>query len=395
MVVRSSQVPLTQNTLREGVVELGPGEPDPRLLPVELVSRAAAAALTELGPGVIAYGSPPGPPPLRELIAARVSAREDCAVGPDQIFITAGNSYALDLVLAMLTRPGDAVLVETPSFSLALRTMRDHHVELVPIPCDDKGLDVELAEKRLAALRAAGRRVTLLYTIPTFHNPAGVSLAAERRRRLVELAATHDVTVVEDDVYRELVYEGEAPPSLWSLAPEAPIVRLGSFSKSLSPGLRVGWVNTSSELLRRIHDAGVLDSGGSPSQFAACVVSGVLAAGGYDEHVARLRASYRARRDALAAALGEYLPAGCSWRVPAGGFFLWVRLPDGLRAGDLLPIAEAHGVGFAPGGRFCADGDDRSIRLSFSLCDEPALREGARRLGAALRAATPRREARR
>lgn len=385
---RAGHLPHTQNVLREGIIELGYGEPDPRLLPVDLVSAAAACALGDLGPGAIAYGRRPGPIALRERIAARSSAREGCPVTPAQVFVTAGNSYALDLVLGVLTRPGDVVLVETPTFGLALRTMRDRGVEVVPLPCDADGLDVEAAEHTLTRLRAAGRSVPLLYTIPTFHNPSGACLSAERRRRLVRLAAARGVVVVEDDVYRELVYEGEAPPALWTLDPEAPIVRLGSFSKSLTPGLRVGWINAPADLLRRIDAAGVLDSGGNPAQFAACVVAGVLAGSGYDEHVRQLQTSYRARRDALAAALGEHLPAGCSWRVPAGGFFVWLRLPEGVRASELLPVAEAHGVAFAPGVRFCADGDDGSVRLAFSLLDEPALREGARRLGAAL-AATP------
>ena len=391
MEPRTGHLPLTQNVLREGIIELGYGEPDPRLLPVDLVAAAAAAALADLGPGAIAYGRRPGPSPLRELIADRITVRECCPVGPEQVLITAGNSYGLDLVLNLLTRDGDAVLVETPSFSLALRTMRDHGVELVPVPCDDEGLDVAAAERELLNLRAAGRRVALLYTIPTFHNPAGVSLSADRRRQLVELAAAHDLPLVEDDVYRELAYEGAAPPALWTLAREAPIVRLGSFSKSLSPGLRVGWINAAPALLHRIDRAGVLVSGGNPAQFAACVVAGVLAGGGYDEHVRGLRESYGARRLALAAALREHLPAGCTWRLPAGGFFIWVRLPEGMRAGELLPVAEAHGVSFAPGRHFCADGDDRGLRLAFSLLDEAALREGARRLGAAIAAATPRR----
>ncbi len=377
----------TQNVLRDDVMELGYGEPDPCLLPVELVAGAAGGVIADFGPGAICYGQRSGPAPLRTLIAERIREREACDVHPDEVFITAGNSHALDLVLAMLTRPGDVVLVELPTYGLALRTMRDRNVEIVGVPFDDHGLDVGVLERTLRALRDAGRRVRLLYTIATFHNPVGISLIAERRQRLVELAVAHDLVVVEDDVYRELVYDGEAPPALWTLDREAPVVRLGSFSKSLTPGLRVGWINARPDLLRRIDAAAVLDSGGNPTQFAACTVARILMNGGYDDHVARLRAAYGARRLVLHEALEEHVPAGCAWRLPAGGFFIWLCLPDGLRASELLPVAEANGVSFAPGIRFRADGDDSGMRLSFSLLDEASLREGARRLGATIAAA--------
>jgi DNA-binding transcriptional MocR family regulator len=286
----------------------------------------------------------------------------------------------------MLTRPGDAVLVESPTYGMALRSMRDRHVETVPLPLDEGGLDLEALEAALVQLRAAGRTVPLLYTIPTFHNPAGVCLADDRRRSLIELARRHEFVIVEDDVYRELAYEVSPPPALWALDPEAPIVRLGSFSKSLTPGLRVGWVNAPPRLVARIDAAAVLDSGGNPTQFAACTVARLLMDDGYDAHVTRLRAAYGARRDALAEALREHAPEGCRWRVPAGGFFIWLQLPQGVRAGALLPVAEAHGVSFAPGARFCADGADDCLRLSFCLLDEAALREGVRRLAAAIAA---------
>jgi 2-aminoadipate transaminase len=376
----------TQNVLRRGIVELGYGEPDPALLPVDLVAAAAAGVIDEFGPGAICYGQRNGPLPLRELIAARISERERCPATPADVFVTAGTSHGFDLVLGMLTRPGDAVLVESPTYGMALRTMRDRHLETVPLPLDEDGLDLDALEAAVLQLRAAGRRVPLLYTIPTFHNPAGVCLAAERRRRLIERAGELDFVVVEDDVYRELAYEGEAPPALWALDREAPIVRLGSFSKSLTPGLRVGWVNAPPALLARIDAAAVLDSGGSPTQFAACLVARLLQEDGFDGHVARLKAAYSVRRDALDGALREHAPAGCTWRLPAGGFFIWLELPEGVRSTELLPVAEAHGVSFAPGARFCADGADGAVRLSFSLLDEATIREGVRRLSAAIAA---------
>ncbi len=378
-------LPHTQNDLRPGVVELAFGEPDPTLLPVDLVESAAAEVLRELGPGALAYGRRSGPLALRQAIATRIAAREGREVAETGVYVTGGNSQALDLILTVFTGPGDLVLVETPTYNLALGTMRDHPVEIAGVALDGGGLDVAAVEATLARLRRAGKRARLLYTIPTFHNPTGTCLEGERRAHLLALAARHDLLVVEDDVYRELAYDEAAPQALWASDPTAPVIRLGSFSKSLAPGLRVGWANARPDLLARLDAAGVLDSGGGVSHFAACVVALVLTGGGYDGHVARLRRAYASRRDTLGDALHAHLPAGGSFAVPAGGFFIWVELPRGVRATELLPLAEEHGVSFALGRRFCSDGDDRHLRLSFSLYDEERLAEGARRLGAALR----------
>ena len=374
----------TQNTLREGVVEFAFGEPDPALLPVGLVREAAARALGAGGAAALAYGSNPGPEALRAAIAARTAAREGLALAADDVVVSGGNSQALDQALTMLTEPGDVVFVECPTYNLALGIIADHPVDVVGVPLDGEGLDIDALAAAIDDVRASGRRPRLLYTIPTFHNPAGVSLSAPRRRQLLELARRDDLIVVEDDVYRELVYAGKAPPALRALDPEAPVVRLGSFSKSLAPGLRLGWFDAPAALRERLAGAGMVESGGCVSQFSAHVVAALLEAGAYGAHVAALRLAYASRRDALTGALEDSLPAGCGLTVPAGGFFLWLTLPPGSLASDLLPVAERHGVAFAPGRGFCADGDDRSLRLAFSLYDEASLAEGGRRLAAAI-----------
>jgi len=374
----------TQNDLRPGFVELAYGEPDPVLLPVDAVRRAAAAALDRGGPAAIAYGSDEGPPVLRAALAERITAHEGVPVSADEIVVTGGNSQALEQALTVFTGPGDVVFVESPTYNLALATMRDHPVEIVGLPHDAKGLDVEALAGAIAALRAEGRRPRLLYTVATFHNPTGVSLSNQRRAALVALARREDLIVVEDDVYRELAYDGEAPPSLWSLDPEAPILRLGTFSKSLTPGLRVGWATGRTDLRERFIAAGMVESGGCPSQFAAALAGELLAAGDYEGHIAHLRATYRSRRDALAGALREHLPAGCDFVLPTGGYFIWLALPPGVTATALTPHAEHREVSFIPGSRFSTSGEDGHVRLAFSLYDEEALAEGARRLAAAI-----------
>ena len=376
---------LTQNLLREGFVEFAFGDPDPALLPVGLVRDAADRALAARdAAGALVYGPNLGPPALREWIVARAAAREGLDLAAGDVLVSGGNSQALGQVLTDLTRPGDVVFVECPTYSLALGVIADHPVELRGVPLDDDGLDVDALEAAVREARSDGRRPRLLYTVPTFHNPAGVSLSPERRARLLELAQRQELVIAEDDVYRELVFEGAAPPALRALDPEAPVVRLGSFAKTLAPGLRLGWIDAAPGLRERLMADGVLESGGCVSQFSASVVAALLQAGVYDAHVAALRLAYASRRDALAGSLRQHLPAGCRFMTPAGGFFLWVTLPDGLTASALLPVAERHRVGFAPGSRFCVDGDDRSLRLAFSMYDEASLTEGGRRLGAAI-----------
>ena len=374
----------TQNVLRPGIVELTFGEPDPALLPVEALREAADDALRRHGPGPLAYGADRGPGPLRAAIAARIARTEGVDVGPDDIAVTGGNSQALEQALTVFTAPGDVVLVEDPTYNLAIGTMRDHPVEIVGVPRDGDGIDVDVLAARLQTLRSGGRRVALLYMVPTFHNPAGTSLSPARRAALVDLSRREDLLVIEDDVYRELAYEAPPPPSLWSLDPEAPVLRMGSFSKSLAPGLRTGWVNARRDLRERFVAAGMIVSGGCVSQFNAHVVASFLERGGYDDHVGALRQDYRARRDALWQALRRQLPTACDCPLPAGGFFIWLPLPAGLASTTLLPAAERHGVSFAPGARFSTDGTDTHARLAFSLYDLASLRRSAQGLAAAL-----------
>jgi DNA-binding transcriptional MocR family regulator len=376
----------TQNVAREGVLELVFGEPDPALFPAAGLARACVRALRDGGRAALPYGANAGPPELRRRLAAHIAAAEARPIAGDDVVITGGSSQALDQILTLFTDPGDVVLVEDRTYSLALGMLRERPLRVVPIPMDNDGLDVTALEGALAALAAEGARPRLLYTVATFHNPTGVCLAAERRGRLVQIAAEHDVLIVEDDVYRDLSYDRPAPASLWSLAPDV-VMRLGSFSKTLAPGLRVGWLTASPERLARFAHGGLLESGGCVSQFAASATAAYLADGYYDEHLAGLRTEYRRRRDALADSLTEHLPAGCGFALPGGGFFIWVTLPPGLSGAALLPVAERHGVSFLPAAACRPHGDEPALRLAFSLYPTDVLAEGARRLGRAVGAA--------
>ena len=381
----SELFPTIQLVQRPGIVELGWGHPGPDLLPIEAIGRAAAGMLGRSGAEALTYGADQGPAALLAWLCERIGRTEGRVPAPSQIAITAGNSDALQQICTMWTQPGDIALVESPTYHLAVRILRDHPLELVPVPADSDGLRVDALAEIVAELRRAGRRARLLYTVPTFHNPTGVSLSAARRTALVELAAAEELLIVEDDVYRELTYDGPAPASLWSLAQPGVVARMGSFAKSLAPGLRLGWLTAGPELISRLVGSGLRDSGGGINHFAAMIAAEFCTSGQFESHVARLRDVYRARRDALLSGLADHLPPGCDVLAPGGGYFVWVRLPEGLDAAELLPRAEVAGVAYLPGARFHTDRrGQNALRLAFSLYDESTLSESARRLGTAV-----------
>ena len=376
--------PILQLFERPGIIELTWGHPDPALLPVAALSRASTTALNQYGSDAMQYGHPAGPGPLLEWLAERIGRQEQRAPDLDEIMTTGGISLGLDQLLTSLVVPGDTVLVESPTYHLAVRILRDHKLNLVPVPCDQDGLRLDAVEETLARLKTVGERASALYLVPTFNNPTGRSLADERRQGLVDLAATEGFLIIEDDVYRELAYDGPAPASLWSLGKPGTVARLGSFSKTLGPGLRLGWLTAGPELVQRIINGGLLDSGGGINHYTALVVAVLCAAGDYDSNLAVLHHSYRARRDTLVTTLQQHLPPTCTVHTPGGGFFVWVELAPGIDSRALLPLAERAGVSFFPGAGFHLDGGSQSgLRLAFSLYQPEALAEAARRLGAA------------
>jgi 2-aminoadipate transaminase len=378
-------LPDVQFTLRPGIIELKWGDPDMELLPAAALARATAVALERDGPSALNYGAEQGPGRLIEQLCAWLERREGVASPAEQVFITGGISYALDLLCTLLARPGDVALVESPSYHLAMRIFRDHGLELVAVPADECGMQVGALPHIVEALRQQGRQPRFLYTVPSFGNPTGVSLIPKRRATLAAFARSTGLLVLEDDVYRELWYDGPAPPPLRSLAPDGPIVRLGSFSKILAPGLRLGWLLASPEIVRQCAGSGLVDSGGGASHFTAHAVAAFMELGLLDEHVEVLRVAYRQRRDVLLDALKRFLPRDCAWVRPGGGFFVWVRLPEGSDSTALLHVAETAGVSYAPGSRFCVgEGGECYLRLAFSLLSLAELEEGARRLGTVL-----------
>lgn len=384
MTVQTGDV---QMTPRDGVIELAFGEPDPGLLPVDLVRRCADEALTTAGSEMLAYGASAGAGSVRLAVRDFLAEREQREPDLDEVVITGGISAALDLLLTLLLERGDVVFIEQPTYSLALHVLQDHGARLEPVPMDSGGMVVEELASRLRAVRAAGRRPRLVYTVPTYHNPTGVCLSPDRRRLLLDVAAAEDLLVIEDDAYRELWYDRPSPPSLWSLDTAGVAVRLGTTSKTIAPGLRTGWLTARRSVAALYAGAGLLDSGGAVSHFCNFVAGRFLTGAGYDDHVAGLRREYGRRRDALVLGLAESLPPACALVRPEGGFFVRVTLPDGLSADDLLAPALAAGVSFVPGTRNQLSDGGEGMRLGFTYYGAPELAEGARRLGAVIAAA--------
>jgi DNA-binding transcriptional MocR family regulator len=373
---------MTQFVDAPGVIDLSWGHPDPALLPVGELAEATASALTRYGPQMLAYGAPAGPPDLIEYVCERLAETDGRAPRADEVVITAGVSQGLDVLATLLLTPGEQVLVDVPTYHLALRILADHPVELKAVASDHDGVLPDSLCAAVSRGRSGGQTVRFLYTIPTFHNPTGRAISLERRRALVEMLIDLDLRVWEDDTYRELAYDAPPPASLWALAPAGLVTRLGSFSKVVSPALRVGFVTADQATAARLAASGLFDSGGGIAHFSACVLAEYALSGRLADHIDGLRAAYARKRQALLTALAPKTDERAHWTTPGGGYFAWLRFPEPIADDKLAAAARRHRVGFLPESRFhLGDGFASSaIRLSFSMYEQSELTEAARRV---------------
>ncbi len=368
---------IAQLNLPPGMIDFAAGQPSPALLPLALLRKAAANRLTGNDAPFLAYGAEQGDGYFRAALAGFLSEHYHVPVDADELFVTAGASMGLDLLCTLFAVPGDTIFVEEPSYFLALRIFADHHLKIISLPMDAGGLIIEALEEKLTRHRPA-----FLYTIPTFHNPSSVTLEARRRERLVELSRKYNFLIIADEVYHLLNYAPEPPPPpLASFINSDTVLALGSFSKILAPGLRLGWVQAGPQLLKRIIGCGLLDSGGGLNPFASALVRSALEMGLQRTQLTTLKATYSERKVALSKALKEYLPDTVRFIEPDGGFFIWLVFPDGVDTVPLGVEARRKHVGYLPGVKFSsARGLKNCARLSFSYFDIPQLVEGARRL---------------
>jgi len=367
-------------TARPEVINFAGGLPAPDLFDATGIAAAYQAVLAETPAQALQYATTEGEPVLRAALAARTSAR-GLPTGPDELLVTTGSQQALSLLATALLEPGDVVLVESPCYLAALQVFAFAGARVVAVPGDSDGLDPEALDELVVR-----ERPKLLYTVPTFQNPTGRTLPAARRAAVAAVAARRGLWIVEDDPYGELRFEGERLP--WIAAHEGAADRtvlLGSFSKVMAPGLRLGWLRAPGALLRACVVAKQAADLHTPTvnQLAA---ARYLADNDLDAHVARVAAVYRERRDAMLGGLANSLPEGSSWERPEGGMFLWARLPESYDTTELLSRVVRQEVAYVPGAPFYAGEPDRStMRLCFVTQTPEEIREGLRRLGEGLR----------
>jgi 2-aminoadipate transaminase len=367
---------------RPEVVSLAGGMPFVAALPQDLVINAMDKVMRQQGAVALQYGSGQGVPLLREQIL-EVMALEGIQANADDVVVTTGSQHALELVSKLFLDPGDVVLSEGPSYVTALVIFKSYQAEVEHVPMDEHGLIPEALREHITRLTAAGKTIKFLYTIPSFHNPAGVTLSWARRLEILEIARQHDILVLEDNPYGLLYFDRPAPDAMRSVERDG-VVYLGTFSKTLAPGFRVGWAlapHAIREKLVLANEAAVL----SPSSFTQLVISEYLSSADWKGQINTFRGVYRERKNAMIQALDEYLPE-LSWTNPEGGFYVWVTLPERLDSKAMLPRAVTELVAFTPGTAFFANGDGRqNMRLSFCYPTPETIRVGIRRLATVIR----------
>lgn len=368
---------------RPEVVSLAGGMPNLAALPLDDLAVEVADLVARDGQVALQYGSAQGVPALREQIC-EVMALEGITADPDDVVVTVGSQMALDLVTRIYCDPGDVVLAEGPSYVGALGSFAAYQARVVHVAMDEHGLVPELLRSALRELAAQGITPKFLYTIPNFHNPAGVTMAVERRAEVLAICAEYGVAVVEDNPYGLLGFSGNTYPALRSM--DRDVIYLGSFSKTFASGLRVGWALVPPPVRDRL----VLAAESAtlcPPTFNQLMVSRYLTAHDWRGQIKTFAGVYRERRDAMLRALATYLPDGCTWTAPEGGFYVWLTVPEGVDTKAMLPRAVTARVAYASGTGFYADGfGSRQLRLSFCYPTPERITEGVRRLAAVLEA---------
>ncbi|HEX2313155.1 MAG TPA: PLP-dependent aminotransferase family protein [Thermomonospora sp.] len=363
---------------RPEVVSLAGGMPYVAALPLDIVGDMLGELTQRRGAEALQYASAQGDPELRARIC-EVMALEGVHGSPDDVIVTVGSQQALDLITRIFVDPGDVVLAEAPSYVGALGTFAMYQADVVHVPLDDHGLDPAALRETLERLRRDGRRVKFLYTIPTFQNPAGVTLTASRRAEILAVCASYGVLVVEDNPYGLLGFDGEPMRALRADDPDH-VIYLGSFSKTFAPGFRIGWALAPHAVRAKLvlaAESAIL----SHSSFNQFAVREYLTTQPWRQQIKAFREMYRERRDAMLESLAAMMPEGTTWTRPAGGFFVWLTLPEGLDSKAMAPRAIANRVAYVPGTGFYADGQGRRhLRLSYCYPEPGRIREGVRRL---------------
>jgi len=367
-------------TARPEVISLAGGLPDTSSFPPETFAAVTARIAEESCAKALQYGPTDGLEETKVCIS-EVMAAEDMRADTSDIVVTTGGQQVIDLVTKTLIDPGDVIVAEGPTYPGAVPVFHAYQADVLQIDMDSDGMRIDLLEESLDRLDRDGRRPKFIYTVPSFQNPAGVTMSLPRRRRLVEVAAERELLVLEDNPYGLLRYEGEPPQTLYSLDGGVYVMYLGTFSKILSPGIRLGWVVAPPPVLEKIN-LGKQEADLCTSTLSQLMVQAYFEQADWRDYVTSLTEIYRARRDTMLDALAEYFPPQAEWTRPGGGLFIWATLPDFIDTTDLLARALRDNVAFVPGSAAFVDGrGHNSMRLNFSGSDEDRIREGIRRIG--------------
>lgn len=368
---------------RPDIVSLAGGMPNLSALPMEMMADVVGKLVRENGQEALQYGSGQGHPKLREQICDMM-ALEGIHSHPDDVIVTTGSQQALDLISRIFIDPGDVVLVEAPSYVGALGTFAQYEAQVVHVAMDEKGLIPSALREAISATRATGRKIKFLYLIPNYQNPGGVTLPADRRTEILEICRAESIFVVEDNPYGLLGFDGPSPNAMRAEDSEN-VIYLGSFSKTIVPGFRVGWALVPASLKDKL----VIASESSilcPSNFSQLAISGYLSDQPWRDQIASFCGLYQVRRDAMLESLDKYFPAGATWTKPAGGFYVWVTLPPEIDTKALVPKAIVAKVAYVPGTAFYADGlGSWSMRLSYCYPTPERIRDGVKSLGGVIK----------
>lgn len=367
------------------VISLAGGLPSTEVFPSKTLAKVASSVAMKASAAALQYGPTEGLDETKENIV-KVMEAENTLVDPANIIVTTGGQQAIDLVCRILINPGDPVIAEAPTYPGAIPSLCSFEADVIQVPLDDDGIRTGLLLEEIERLEKAGRKPKFIYLIPDFHNPAGVSISRSRRIEIVAMAKEHKLIVVEDNPYGQLRFEGEQLPTLYSLDEDDNVIYISTFSKILSPGIRLGWLAAPPPILQKVN-LGKQAADLCPSTLAQMIVNEYFTEARWQDYVEEVTGVYHKRRDAMLAALEEYFPAEASWTHPHGGFYIWATLPEYLDTADLLALAvEEQKVAFVPGSGGWVDGSGKHhMRLAFCGVPEDKIEEGIKRLAKVIR----------
>lgn len=375
---------LLKVTRRPGIISFAGGLPDPKTFPVKDLEEVSCEILREQGAVALQYGPTEGEPPLREELAKWMSYEKN-SIGSENILITTGSQQGLDIISKVFLDPDDIVVMELPSYIGGLQSFNAYRAKMIGVSQDSQGMQMDQLEKVLDDLASRNRKPKFIYVVPDFQNPSGITMTLQRRKDLLQLAYQYDIPIVEDSPYRELRYKGEDVPAIYSLDTQSQVMVLGTFSKLLCPGLRIGWVMAPAEWMDRMVVAKQSMDLCSPS-YTQLIVAEYLKKGLLPKQIKKLRKLYSGKLEAMLKTLEQYMPDGVKWSKPDGGLFLWLVLPENLSTNDLFPEAIDNKVAYVVGSAFHCNGKGQNTaRLNFSYSSKQQIVEGIQRLARLLK----------